>query len=476
MSNRIESITATFAGSQFRLFVPYAFRRMHDHALGDQPYVTYMCHMIEELMHGKHDRLLINLPPQHLKSFVGTICLSAYLLGSNPRTRLLLVAYNDDFATALCGKIRDMMQSSWYRKIFGTRIKDGHSRANDFQTTEGGGIFAVAATGAVTGRSADFIIYDDPHEIGDWNNERKLNLVRQNFSTILSRLHNKVEGRVLVIAHRVSEHDLSADLLKERKWARLRLPLVAPRTRRYNLGNGEEWVRERGDVLQPDAYPPKEIERLQRTQQAPPFGLFHQQDLDPNGSFTPKEKHFQAFYEKHEIPIGPVVLSVDPGQSGGINASRSVIQAWKYRNGRYYLIDQFCDHCDFTQLRSKFLFFRARYNASVALIEKTANGPALYAAIRERVNCKIELIVPRGSKADRLARHHPKIRAKKIFLPADAIWREAFIEEIVQFPGEYDDQVDAMTQYFDYMDTKPIIPQPKPHGVIAGVAFGSQRF
>ena len=149
------------------------------------------------LIDRKTRRLLINLPPQHLKSFVGTVCLAAYLLGINPRLRIIVVAYNDAFAESLCGKIRHMMQTSWYQRAFATRVKEGHSRANDFATLENGGVYAVAATGAITGRTADFIIYDDPHEIGDWNNERKLALVKANFNTILSRLHDKANGPVL---------------------------------------------------------------------------------------------------------------------------------------------------------------------------------------------------------------------------------------------------------------------------------------
>src|ERR1700686_2024393 len=92
------------------------------------------------------------------------------LLGTNPRLRIIVTAYNDPFAEHLCGEIRDMMQTPFYHRAFATRIKEGHSRANDFATREGGGVFAVAATGSITGRTADFIIYDDPHEIGGWNN------------------------------------------------------------------------------------------------------------------------------------------------------------------------------------------------------------------------------------------------------------------------------------------------------------------
>ena len=459
MATAPRTIEANLIRSDFGAFVRHAFRMVHAERLGDQPYIDHLCYGITRLIDGDINRLLINLPPQHLKSFVGTICLAAFLLGRNPRLRILLVAYNDTFAEALCGKIRDMMQSSWYREAFTTRIKDGHSRANDFETGDGGGVYAAAATGAITGRPADFVIYDDPHEIGDWNNDRKLDLVWANFNTLLSRLNNRgsAGGRMLVVAHRVSEKDLSSYLLKERGWTYLRLPLIAVKTRTYELGH-EEWTREKGHLLRAEAYPASEIERLRRTQVAPPFELFHQQGLGSNAATKARAEHFQSFAQFQQ-PISPVVLSVDPGVSGGPNASRSVIQAWQFDSKHYFLIDQFCDQCDAEELRVAFWSFVRKHHPSVALIENTANGPALYSAIRTKAKFQIKMITPRrDSKAVRLHDHLPKIRGKKIFLPEFAIWREAFIAEITSYPGEFDDQIDAMTQYLDFMDTKPVIP------------------
>jgi predicted phage terminase large subunit-like protein len=352
------------------------------------------------------------------------------------------------------------MLSSWYQRAFETRIKEGHSRANDFETREGGGVFAAAATGAITGRAADFILYDDPHEIGDWNNDRKLDLVWVSFNTVLSRLNDRIGGRVLVVAHRVSDKDLSSYLLAEKGWKYLRLPLIAVKTRKYELGH-EEWVREKRSVLRPAAYPGTEIERLRRTQVAPPFELFYQQGLDSQAALRARPEHFQSFMP-HQLPIGAVVLSVDPGHGGGPNASRSVIQAWKRQGKQHYLIDQFCEQCDAEDLRGAFWWFVRKYRPSIGLIESTANGPALYSLVRRKANFEIRLVVPRrDSKAVRFNDHLPKIRNKHIHLPEFAIWREAFIEEIVAFPGEFDDQVDAMTQYLDFMESDPAIPPPR---------------
>jgi predicted phage terminase large subunit-like protein len=451
-----QALEANLVASHFNIFVHHAFRMVHGKKLGNQPYIEHMCHMISGLIEGKITRLLINLPPQHLKSFVGTVCLAAYLLGTNPRLRILLVAYNDGFAEWLCNKIRDMMLSPWYRQVFATRIKEGHSRANDFETQEGGGVFAVGATGAVTGHPADVVLYDDPHEISDWNNDRKLELVRQNFNTLLSRLQDKVEGRIAVAAHRVSESDLSAFLLKEKGWKRLRHPLVAVRTREFDLGH-DIWLRKRGAALRPDAYPAKEIERLRRTQVAPPFDLFFQQGVGSPSTRRARAEDFQNFAQ-HEEPIGLVALSIDPGHGG--SGSRAVIQAWKRKAKQHFLLDEFCEKCDVEDLRQAFWRFVRKYNPGLALIENTADGPALRALVHRKARFELRLINPRDSKIDRLNRHLRKIRGKQIFLPADAIWRGWFVSEIVGFPSGFDDRVDAMTQYLDFADTGEVLRQP----------------
>jgi predicted phage terminase large subunit-like protein len=474
MATNLRAFETSLIRSNFGAFVRHAFKMTHGMALGDQPYVNHLCYVISQMIDGKTKRLLINLPPQHLKSFVGTICLTSYLLGVNPRLRIIVTAYSDDFAESLCGKIRDMMQTPWYQRAFTTRIKEGHSRANDFATRENGGVFAVAATGAITGRTADWITYDDPHEIADWNNERKLALVKDNFNTILSRLQDKANGPVLVIAHRVSENDLSAELLKDKAWKRLRLPLVAVRRQTYELGH-DEWVSEKGELLRPNAYPRKEVERLQRTQVAPPFELFYQQNLGSQDTSRPRAEHFQSF-ARHEQPIGPVVLSIDPGHGGGLNASRAAVQAWVHIAENYYLIDQFCDLCDAEGLRRVFWRFARRHRPSVALIEKTADGPALYARVRskaEHAKIEIRLIVPRLPKLVRFNNHLSKIRQKRIFLPEDADWRDEVITGFVGFPNPSNDGADAMSQALDFYDTHQNIRPRAPRESGIAVALGS---
>ena len=112
MPRNLKPIERSLLTSSFDLFVRHAFRAQHGESLGNQPYVQHMCHVVSRFIEEYIWRLLVNLPPQHLKSFVCTICLSAFLLLKNDRLRILLVAYNDAFAEALASRIKTSCNQS----------------------------------------------------------------------------------------------------------------------------------------------------------------------------------------------------------------------------------------------------------------------------------------------------------------------------------------------------------------------------
>jgi predicted phage terminase large subunit-like protein len=93
--------------------------------------------------------------------------------------------------------------------------------------------------------------------------------------------------------------------------------------------------------------------------------------------------------------------------------------------------------------------------------------------VSKKAKFALKLIVPQGPKAVRFIKHLGAIRDKNILLPEHATWREAFVAEAVGFPCEFDDQVDAMTQYLDFMETDPVVPVRPPRESGIAVAFGS---
>src|ERR1700726_3497591 len=87
---------------------------------------------------GRIRRLIINLPPRHLKSLLASIALPAWCLGHDPSAQILSVSYAQDLADKLARDCRSIMMSPWYRKIFPTRLAPHRQAVQEFITTRQG--------------------------------------------------------------------------------------------------------------------------------------------------------------------------------------------------------------------------------------------------------------------------------------------------------------------------------------------------
>jgi predicted phage terminase large subunit-like protein len=450
-------------------FVGKAFLEAHGEGLGDQDYIEYLCHELSKIRSRQKRFFLVNLPPQHLKTFC-TSCLIAWHLGHRPKHRVLVIGYTGEHAESISRRVRDMMRSGWYRDAFGTLLSKSCSSASNFETTAGGGIYAVSANGSVTGRPADLIVYDDPVQIGDCNNLELLEKVNRQFdSLIMSRLSNPAKGCVVIVAHRLNENDLSGHVLKHGGFDHICLPAVASRKKRFRMDH-RTWLRLKGAALRPDQYPNKVIARLRDTLLTPDFETLFQQNPGGASAMRIKPEHFH-FRDLQRMPERPIVLSVDPGGVGTrSNKSYSVIQVWiPLGGGDHLLWDQFRAQCGLDELWHA-LRRLARRTPSAILIENTANGPALIERAKRFGRYIVIPIMPGGlSKVERLRRNIRVILDGHIHLCHGGDWVSEYIEEMSEFPsGLFDDQVDATTQYLEYMSQGPALTASSSSGLCAG--------
>lgn len=334
----------------------------------------------------------------------------------------MLLACSANLAEKIARQIRTIMLAQWYQEVFPTRIKKGHAKAMDFETEEGGGVFASSINGIITGFGADIIIVDDPHDISDVRNPELLDATVETFESVVrSRLNNRKRPRILVIAHRIHDRDLSAHLLGQGNWAHVILPLVATRDQTYKTNYG--WHRRKGELLQPEAEDEDEIARRKTLLVNPDFDMLYQQDCDGQASPPINADDFPTFVPDHHADLHCIV-SIDAGNTDGDDASFSVIQAWAFDDKNLYLMNQFREQCEFDELKRMTKRFIKRHRPDVVLIENTANGPALISELRrkEKTRRLVLPITPRGSKAARLNRHIDKIRDGRVQLPENAVF------------------------------------------------------
>jgi predicted phage terminase large subunit-like protein len=442
--------------------------------VGHDRYLEYLASELMAFVDGGTRRLLINLPPRHLKTLLSSVCLSAWKFAREPSAKIMVVTYSEQLAESIARGVRGILQSDWFKEVFPTRIAKDHSAVMDFATTAGGALYAASFGGSITGRGADLIIIDDPHDIKDAGNPQQLAQSTELFETVvLSRLNNRKTGKVVVIAHRIHEDDLSGHVLRQRNWTHLVLPMVALKDTDYATEYGR-WRRRKDELLRPDAFDLADLDHIKANTHNPDFEMLYQQDADGRALPPITADCFPSV----PTPLGPNgahVMSIDAGITRGQRNSFSAIQIWCTFGSQYYLVDQWREQCNFDELRHRFVRYFRRHRPTAILVEKAANGPALISVMKPKHRKLVHEIVPKSSKTARLRPHIETILARRILLPENASWRDEFIAEFVEFPhGDFTDQVDATTQFLDWIPTQSIHQRPAQLGLCAGVNSGGQ--
>jgi predicted phage terminase large subunit-like protein len=98
-----------------------------------------------------------------------------------------------------------------------------------------------------------------------------------------------------------------------------------------------------------------------------------------------------------------------------------------------------------------------KFNANTIVIEDKGSGIALIQDLRrgdEHVPYPIAF-TPETDKVTRMSAHSAKIEAGQVSLPRCAEWLDELRIELLQFPhGRYDDQVDSISQFLNWIDRR----------------------
>ena len=112
----------------------------------------------------KKGRLVINMPPRHTKSEFASVYFPAWIIGKYPKMKLMQVSHNAELSGRFGSKVRNLIDSPEYKKIFGdVRLREDSKAKGRWETNHGGEYYAAGVGGSITGRGADLLIIDDPH-------------------------------------------------------------------------------------------------------------------------------------------------------------------------------------------------------------------------------------------------------------------------------------------------------------------------
>lgn len=264
------------------------------------------------------DILIIEAPPRHGKSVFVSNWTPPWFLTRWPDKRVILSSYEAGFARTWGRKCRAVMEE--HGPKFGVYISDGQGAASDWETTQGGGMLTAGAGGPMTGRGADLLIIDDPIKNAE---EAVSEVVREGLwdwwqSTASTRI--EPGGKVVVIATRWHEDDLSGRIIAQaeqhggRKVSRLTLRAVAE--------DDDPLGRKVGETLWPARYNAADMERERRSRDAYWWlAMYQQRPGRPGTSEWPDEYFHDHIWAQHwPRSFECSAIGVDP--SKGKNAKR----------------------------------------------------------------------------------------------------------------------------------------------------------
>jgi predicted phage terminase large subunit-like protein len=404
-----------------------------------------IAHKLSQVASGEVKRLIITVPPRHLKSICASVALPAWFLGQNPSERVVAVSYSDVLARMHANDFRRVVNDPLYQATFpGMRLERDTDR--EITTTKRGRRYATSIEGTLTGLGGNLVIIDDPLKLGDAHSEAvRARTIEWYRSTLVTRPDDKSAARIVVVMQRVHQDDLVGYLQEQGGFEVLNLPAIAQVSSSHDLGRGRAYVRQRGELLHPDHEPASVLLSLKKAMGPISFSAQYQQCPIPLSGTIVQRKWLTTYRDVTRQSGDVVIMSWDIALSEAETGDYSVGVVLLNRKEMFFVLEVLRGRFPFETLKQKILDMKQRYGRGTLLIEDSPISLGLIQSIREK-SINVTPYRPDKDKRARLIAQTDLFVGGSIRLPERAAWLEEFVAELLAFPGRHDDQVDALTQ------------------------------
>lgn len=214
-----------------------------------------ICEALDRVFEGKTKRLLIRIAPRYGKTELAVKNFIAKGLAINPASKFIHLSYSQDLALDNSEEIRDFIQEEEYQRLFpNVKLSKSSTAKNKWYTEDGGGVYATATGGQITGFGAgevdemdEFfnpidsnkfcgaIVIDDPLKADDADSEIAREKVNKRFENTIRSRTNSRNTPIIVIGQALHERDLIGYLMEteSEEWELITIPCIIEE-------NGEE--------------------------------------------------------------------------------------------------------------------------------------------------------------------------------------------------------------------------------------------
>ncbi|MEJ8571257.1 phage terminase large subunit [Microbaculum marinum] len=436
-------------------------------------------------------RLIVNIPPRHMKSIGINVMMPAWIWAQDPDplneghgrnvrpgtwmgpgVRFLSASYDIRLATRDNVKCRRVLESPWFKKNWPERVTfaaDQNTKSY-YENRQGGARFATSSKAGVTGEGGDIIIIDDPINVRDADSEAVREDVLEWWSESLpTRLNDQKTGVFIVVMQRVHERDLTGYILaKELGWDHLCLParFESDHPTPVISSIGFKDPRKDGELLWPERFGQAEFDKLSLSLGT--YATAGQLQQRP----TPREGGMFKRHWFEVLPAAPAKAKrvrywdlagtvdkqgTDPDWTAGLRLSLD-------EDGFYYIehVRRLREEAPEVEKAMKSTASQDGKRVRIGLPQdpgQAGKGQAKY-IVRQLRGYIVSALRESGSKVRRAEPVASQAEAGNIKLIQDKEgdrWIEAFLDEISNFPfGAHDDQVDALSGAFTVLLDAPV--------------------
>lgn len=445
---------------------------------------------LEAVYAGQIDRIIFNLPPRSLKSYLISSAYPAWVMGKHPEEKFINAGFGLEVVEQNAMKCRKILDDPWFQHCFpGLKIDPVMDRLTHFRTTMGGQYYANTALSTMTGLGCKTMTIDDPIKPMESQSEGIRNKVNENIrATLLNRFDDKRLGKVCVVMQRSHEDDATGNLLKDGGWVHVKLPAEATHRIQIQLGK-QEWIMEAGDLLFPARLSKKELERT-RTEMTD-YHYVGQYLQEPaaigGGEFREEWMQYYKFGGVKPKDMNIVIL-VDAASGEELNKKKRKTSDWTAMivvglasDNCYYLLDMVRDRLNPTERIDTLFMLHRKWNSLSGKPPKV--GYERYGLMSDThyIKQKMETDAYRFSlvelggqmmKEERIRRLIPDLQMGRWWLPENLMYidsegrtfdlvKELVYSEMKSFPrARFDDCLDALSRVYEG-DLFMQFPKPK---------------
>lgn len=188
-----------------------------------------ICSILENVSDGYIKRLILNQPPGTSKSFLVSVLWPAWEWARDPALRYLTISYSDKPTIRDNRRMRDIVTSPWYKRLFWTEPDDIDLASDQFakvrfDTTAKGWRIASSVGGVATSEHPDRLIMDDLLKAADAQSEAEIDNVNDWLkNTIPSRIAR--DPAMILVMQRLAQNDATDYLLQQGGWTHVVFPM-----------------------------------------------------------------------------------------------------------------------------------------------------------------------------------------------------------------------------------------------------------